>query len=136
MPCCSAACRAPATISAGPRSPPMASTATGSGGTLSSSPVPASMPAARYSTMMACRPPYHPQLWHTTWGSLARRHCGHVLRGGAARLHAPARRLRLLAFDVFFFGTAIGAKSLPGLGQQVGHVDLEPGEQVGRERGA
>jgi hypothetical protein len=57
--------------------------------------------------MTAWRPPYHPQLGQTTWGNLPLRHCGHVLRGGAARLHALARRLRLFAFDVFFFGTAM-----------------------------
>jgi hypothetical protein len=62
--------------------------------------------------MMAWRPPYQPQLPHTTWGSLVRRHCGHVLRGGADRFHALARRLRLLDFDVFFLGTAIGRTSV------------------------
>jgi hypothetical protein len=34
-------------------------------------------------------------------------HCGHRLRAGASRVQALARRLRLLAFDVFFFGTAM-----------------------------
>jgi hypothetical protein len=34
-------------------------------------------------------------------------HWGQRLRGGALSLHALARRLRLLAFDVFFFGTAM-----------------------------
>jgi hypothetical protein len=56
---------------------------------------------------MACRPPYHPQLGQTTWGSLVCRHCGHTLRGGALSVQFDARRLRLLAFDVFFLGTAI-----------------------------
>ena len=56
--------------------------------------------------MIACRPPYQPQLGQTTCGSLARRHWGQVLRDGASSLQALARRLRLLAFDVFFFGTA------------------------------
>jgi hypothetical protein len=36
-------------------------------------------------------------------------HCGHRLRAGACRVQALARRLRLLAFDVFFFGTAMEA---------------------------
>jgi len=49
---------------------------------------------------------YHPQWPQTTWGSLARRHCGQTLRAGAESVHAEARRLRLLDFDVFFFGTA------------------------------
>jgi hypothetical protein len=34
-------------------------------------------------------------------------HWGHRLRAGASRVQALARRLRLLAFDVFFFGTAM-----------------------------
>jgi hypothetical protein len=34
-------------------------------------------------------------------------HCGQMLRAGLFRTHALARRLRLLALDVFFFGTAI-----------------------------
>src|SRR5947209_10089722 len=56
---------------------------------------------------MAWRPPYHPQFPHTTWGSLARWHCGHSLRGGAPSRHAEARRLRPLALEVFFLGTAM-----------------------------
>jgi hypothetical protein len=63
----------------------------------------------RYSTMIAWRPPYHPQLGQTTCGSLPRRHCGQTLRGGAASDHAPARRLRLFIFEVFFLGTATSA---------------------------
>ena len=55
---------------------------------------------------MAVRPPYQPQLGHTTWGNLAWRHCGHTLRGGSERRQADARRLRLLALEVFFLGTA------------------------------
>jgi hypothetical protein len=34
-----------------------------------------------------------------------------VLLGGLPNRHADARRLRLLAFDVFFFGTAISRRS-------------------------
>lgn len=34
-------------------------------------------------------------------------HCGQMLRAGVFRTHALARRLRLLALDVFFLGTAI-----------------------------
>jgi hypothetical protein len=34
-------------------------------------------------------------------------HWGHTLRAGAARVQALARRLRLLALDVFFLGTAM-----------------------------
>ena len=39
-------------------------------------------------------------------------HCGHRLRAGASRVQALARRLRLLAFDVFFFGTAMESSFL------------------------
>ena len=34
-------------------------------------------------------------------------HCGQMLRAGVFRTQALALRLRLLAFDVFFLGTAI-----------------------------
>lgn len=61
---------------------------------------------------MACRPPYQPQLGHTTWGSLVSRHCGQVLRAGTDSVQALARRLRLLDFEVFFLGTAIFSGSL------------------------
>jgi hypothetical protein len=57
-------------------------------------------------TSIAWRPPYQPQLGQTTWGSLAWRHCGQTLRGGSERRQADARRLRLLALEVFFLGTA------------------------------
>jgi hypothetical protein len=56
---------------------------------------------------MAWRPPYHPQLGHTTWGSLLCLHCGHTLRAGALRDQLLALRLRLFALEVFFLGTAI-----------------------------
>jgi hypothetical protein len=36
-------------------------------------------------------------------------HRGHVLRDGEPSFHAEARRLRVLALEVFFFGTAIVA---------------------------
>jgi uncharacterized membrane protein YgdD (TMEM256/DUF423 family) len=39
-------------------------------------------------------------------------HCGQVLRGGTDSVHALARRLRLLDFEVFFLGTAIFSGSL------------------------
>jgi hypothetical protein len=56
---------------------------------------------------MAWRPWYHPQLPHTTWGNLAEPQRGQTLRAGASRRQAADRRLRLLDFEVFFFGTAI-----------------------------
>jgi hypothetical protein len=37
-------------------------------------------------------------------------HWGHTLRAGECSTHALARRLRLLALEVFFLGTAIGGK--------------------------
>src|SRR4051794_13538833 len=72
---------------------------------------------------MACLPPYQPQLPQTTWGSLAWRHWGHSLRGGAARRQLEARRLRLFAFEVFFLGTAI-----------VFSFDLDYSGRVGAQR--
>ncbi len=61
-----------------------------------------------YSTSIAWRPLYQPQLGHTTWGSLAWVHCGHTERAGAFSTQLDARRLRLFALEVFFLGTAIG----------------------------
>jgi hypothetical protein len=57
---------------------------------------------------MACRPAYQPQLPHTTWGSLLALQRGQRLRAAGARVQLEARRLRLLALEVFFFGTAMG----------------------------
>src|SRR5207302_4333550 len=123
----SCAWRAPATISVGPRSPPMASTATArvadsraadrsatdSDALNDAGDASEAEPVIRgpQSTSTACRPPYQPQLGHTTWGSLARWHCGHTLRGGVRRTQLEARRLRVLAFEVFFLGTAIFSRS-------------------------
>jgi hypothetical protein len=50
-------------------------------------------------------------LGHTIWGSLAVVHCGHTERAGAFSTQLDARRLRLFAFEVFFFGTAIRGTS-------------------------
>jgi len=41
------------------------------------------------------------------WGTLADPQRGHTERDGALRSQALARRLRLLALEVFFLGTAI-----------------------------
>jgi hypothetical protein len=57
---------------------------------------------------MAWRPPYQPQLLHTTWGRFAWAHCGQRLRAGGFRTQFEARRLRDFILEVFFFGTAIG----------------------------
>src|SRR5690606_15781227 len=59
------------------------------------------------STSMAWRPPYQPQLPHTTWGCFTALQRGHRLREGALSVQLDARRLRLLALEVFFLGTAI-----------------------------
>jgi hypothetical protein len=56
---------------------------------------------------MAWRPAYHPQLPHTTWGTLAALQRGQTLRAGSFKVQADARRLRLLDLEVFFLGTAI-----------------------------
>ncbi len=56
---------------------------------------------------MAWRPPYQPQLLHTTWGSFAWLHCGQMLRGGVLSFQFEARRERLFILEVFFLGTAI-----------------------------
>ncbi len=56
---------------------------------------------------MAWRPPYQPQLPHTMWGTLVAPQRGQLLRDGRSRRQALARRLRLLAFEVFFLGTAM-----------------------------
>jgi hypothetical protein len=60
---------------------------------------------------MACRPLYHPQFGQTTWGSLAVVHWGQTDRAGVLSTQLDARRLRVLDFEVFFFGTAIEARS-------------------------
>ena len=57
-------------------------------------------------TSMAWRPWYQPQLPHTTWGSLAEPQRGQTERAGTLTVQADARRLRLLALEVFFLGTA------------------------------
>lgn len=56
---------------------------------------------------MAMRPLYQPQEPHTRWGSLAEPQRVQVERAGADSDHAAARRLRVLALDFFFFGTAM-----------------------------
>jgi hypothetical protein len=59
------------------------------------------------SRSRAWRPAYQPQFPHTTWGCFPALQRGQLLRAGALRVQFEARRLRLLAFEVFFFGTAI-----------------------------
>ena len=139
IPSSSAARRAPATISAGARSPPMASTATGSMAQSgpdrstrlripwpmmiqtirrriwfhhrAARPMVRPRPAVRnngYSTSMACRSWYQPQLPHTRWGRLTAPQRLQALRPPERMRHAEALRLRALAFEVFFLGTAMG----------------------------
>jgi hypothetical protein len=81
-----------------------------------------------YSTSMAWRPLYQPQLPHTTCGSLAVLHRGQTLRAGVPSFHAEARRLRLFDLDIFFFGTAIA--ELPGAGGR--HAPRSDGHVRGR----
>ncbi len=56
-------------------------------------------------------------------GTLAWRHWGQTLRAGTDRLHALARRLRDLDFEVFFLGTATNWRS---------YTLLAPGPAQGR----
>jgi hypothetical protein len=60
-----------------------------------------------YSISTAWRPLYHPQCGHTMCGTFAWWHWGQTLRLGLRSTQFEARRLRLFAFEVFFFGTAI-----------------------------
>src|SRR3546814_6746353 len=52
--------------------------------------------------IFAWRPAYQPQLPQTTWGTLVAPHRGQRLREGRSRRQALARRMRLLALEVFF----------------------------------
>ena len=61
---------------------------------------------------MATRPSYQPHEPHTWWGRRAAPQRLQRLSDGAPRVHADARRLRLLAFEVFFFGTAMSGPEL------------------------
>jgi len=56
---------------------------------------------------MARRPWYQPQLPQTWWGRFTAPHRLQVLRPPSLMRHDEARRLRLRALEVFFFGTAI-----------------------------
>jgi hypothetical protein len=56
---------------------------------------------------MAWRPPYQPQARQTTWGNLAELQRGQTLRAGMPSFQAAARRLRVLALEVFRFGTGM-----------------------------
>ena len=111
---------APATISSGALSPPIASSATGS-------------IAQAQSTSMAWRPAYQPQFPHTTWGTLVAPQRGHRLRERAPRgVQALARRLRLLALEVFFLGTAMGWSSGAVRSARATGASAQPGDASGR----
>lgn len=58
---------------------------------------------------MACRPLYQPQFAHTVCGLRIDEQRGHTERGDGSKVHALARRLRVLDFDILRLGTAIGA---------------------------
>lgn len=62
--------------------------------------------SAATQTSTATRFLYQPQLGHTVCGNLAEPHRGQRLRAGEPSFQAPARWLRVLDFDFFFFGTA------------------------------
>ena len=59
-------------------------------------------------TSTAWRSLYHPHEPHTLWGSLVAPQRSQKLREERLSLQAAALRLRLLALEVFFLGTAIG----------------------------
>jgi hypothetical protein len=63
--------------------------------------------AARLQTARTCRPSYWPQLEHAVCGSLGwpQARLGQVTRVGALVFHCE-RRARVLARDIFRFGTA------------------------------
>ena len=82
---------------------------------------------------MACRPLYQPQFPHTTWGSFADPQRGQRLRAGTSSVQAVARLLRLLALEVFFFGTAM--TMFPALYERMpGCASGERLEAIGRGR--
>ncbi len=56
---------------------------------------------------MAWRPAYQPQLLQALCGRFVALQRGQALRPGLPTRQAEALRLRLLDFDIFFFGTAI-----------------------------
>lgn len=60
---------------------------------------------------MATRPLYQPQLPQTTCGRLTCEQLGQVLFAGAEIFQLEARRLRLFALEVFFFGTAMAVRN-------------------------
>ena len=94
-----AAWRAPATISPGAWSPPMASTATGSMASVGT--------AAQALTSMATRSLYQPQVGHTVCGSLALPQRGQTLRAGRRASRRRRGGCAVFDFDFFFLGTAI-----------------------------
>jgi hypothetical protein len=62
----------------------------------------------------------------TTWGSFVALQRGQTLRAGAVTVQFEALRLRLLDFEVFFFGTAIVS-----VGGRVGVDGICGGEPAG-----
>ena len=56
---------------------------------------------------MAWRPWYQPQLPQTMCGRLVAPQRGQMLRDGANTRQADARRMRVLDFDIFCFGTGM-----------------------------
>ncbi len=56
---------------------------------------------------MASRPSYQPHDPQTWWGRRAALQRGHRFSEGALSFQAELRRLRLLALEVFFLGTAM-----------------------------
>ena len=81
---------------------------------------------ADQSTPMACRPAYQPQFPQTRCGRLVALQRGQALRAGRPKVQAAALRLRPLALEVFFLGTAIVGSSEAS---EVGAVHPTAGER-------
>ena len=72
---------------------------------------------------MAWRPAYQPQFPQMRCGRLVAPQRSQALRAALSRVQADAFRLRPLALEVFFFGTAIVGSSEAVGGVEIGYVD-------------
>ncbi len=72
---------------------------------------------------MAWRPAYQPQFPQMRCGRLVTPQWSQELRAARSRVQADAFRLRPLALEVFFFGTAIVGSSEAVGGVEIGYVD-------------
>ncbi len=63
--------------------------------------------AAYASTFSTSLPRYVPQFAQTLWRRINVPHFGHFVKAGASNFHTLERLLSRLAFETFFFGTAM-----------------------------